>query len=89
LPIIGQFIDEDQPIDLPEPYSRPNPAAQYDYDHLLTQDNVFGRESSPCFQSGTRDEHQLDQKLDHLAFDYHSPIVSSPGIMFSVPTPKL
>ena len=32
--------DEDQPIDVPEPHPRLSVAAQYD--HLLTQDNVFG-----------------------------------------------
>lgn len=37
--------DQDQPIDVPEPYPRPSLPAQY-YD-LLTQDNVFGLESRP------------------------------------------
>ncbi|HKN00307.1 MAG TPA: hypothetical protein VJX23_07295 [Candidatus Binataceae bacterium] len=36
-----------------------------------------------------RDEQQFDQKLDHRAFEYHSPTVSSPGIRFSVPTADL
>ncbi len=35
--------DEDQTIDVPEPRPRPSLAVQYD--HLLTQDNVFGLES--------------------------------------------
>jgi hypothetical protein len=72
--------DEDQPIDVMEPHPRPRLAAQYD--HLLTQDNVFSLESRARFQFGSRDEQQLDQKLDHRAFDYHSPTVSSPGSGF-------
>jgi len=37
-------------------------------------------------QFGSRDEQKLDQKLDHRAFEYHSPTGPSPWIKFSVPT---
>src|SRR5208283_5398669 len=74
--------NQDQPIDVPEPHPRPSLAAQY-Y-HLLTQDKVFGLESRARCQFGSRHEQKLDQKLDHRAFEYHSPTGPSPRIKFSV-----
>jgi hypothetical protein len=55
--------DEDQPIDVPEQHPRPSLAAQYD--HLLTAEQCFRPRAALLTQFGSRDEQQLDQKVDH------------------------
>ena len=78
------YPNEDQPVGVSQPHPRPGLAAQDD--HLLPQHQNFSLESRPCLQSRSYDEQELDQKLDHRAFNYHSPTGASPWIKFSVST---